>query len=372
MKRKHFLIIYLIHTVLFSVSTIAKETPPPFNNNFTEEVLTGEEERIKFVVDSWITLLIKSKEQSLFPSNVKTKADRDKFLRLLENVRTTPVNDSALIEIANIYLASADKTYQEILRKYMFQNNSFSILYELNMFFDYLREKGQIERLAKDLYISLVFSSLAGFYSESGKAQYVHSIEYAHDVYRFFNRIYHQFKNISYSAFQSNFFQGDSRQKGSDSQLFESITQFNKSFAQIKEVYLKLIVPSFIKLSWVKHDVNHSDHPEVLFRYGRILHETYGKKNKGLSYILLAKEKNYLPAVKYLGEYYLHQKGFLSDEGEKLMLQFLRESRKNTGEKLSIVHDLFSINMMRGENAMDSIQKGASSLKRSCLAAFSL
>ena len=367
MKLKYNVLILLIPLLLFSAPSIGGKKGPVFDSHFTTKILTGEKEKIEYVVRNWINLLLANAENNLFPSNIKTQEERNSFLQLLKTAQTR-LDGPILIKIAASYLSSVEQVYQQTLRNYIFQGRSFSILYELSVFFDYLREKNHMNKMIQETYISLTLLSLAGFYSSNGKAEYIHLVENTQDMYNFFKRLHSQLQSMSYHAFRNS----SSQTSVTNNVLYENITQFNKSFEELKEVYFKLIIPAFTRLSWVKQDVNQADHPSVPFRYGKILHKTYGNRDKGLSYILLSAERHYLPAIKYLGEYYLHQFGVPLDEGEKLMLQFLRESKKNTMEKIRIIHDLFFINTMKGHSITDSIHRGISSLKRSCSAAFHL
>ena len=367
-KQKFQIIIFLIYFILFSSLSESKEKEWPFYDHFTNEILTGEEKNIELIVNLWINFIIKQNDQNLLPLNLKTKKDFHEFFQLLEASKKTP-NSFALIKIANYYLSSVEIIFIQILRN-TFENSSFSILHEVNMFIDYLIEEKKMDKIIREIYISSIFLSLAGFSSPNGKYLYIKTIEKAQFLHDFFHKLYIHFKSTFHNTDGKNFFQNPSQQINTTNALFTKLKNFNSSFIDLENMLFEIIIPAFKELSWVKNDVNHSPHPSTLFRYGRILHRAHGEKHKGLHYISLSEEANYLPAIKYLGEYYLSKKGILKTKGENLMLQFLRKSSRNTTEKISIIYDLLLVNTKNEKNIIDFIYKGTSSLKRSCSAAF--
>ena len=370
---KCYVIIFFVLFACFSVQAEIKGRDLVLGDHFISKILSGEKEKIEYVVDTWIALLLEAEEaKNLYPSNLRTERDFRQFFQLLETADKEK-NSLDLIKISDAYLSSAETTYRYILRNNLFaQESNSSFLYNFNVFLEYLLEGQQIDTMMKEWYISLVFLSLAGFSSPHGKFRYISSIEKIQFLYDFFHKFFDEFKPIFHNANASRYrlFRSYSGPTVIMTQHFKNIIEFQENIYRIDDFYSEVILPSFMGLSWVKYDVkNYSNHPEVLFKYGRILHRAYGKKDKGLFYISLSAEQNYLPAVKYLGGYYLHEQGFLLNEGEQLMMKFLQES-KNFKEKVKIMRELFFVNIMRGNGTFDSFQRGTSSLKKSCRAIF--
>ena len=224
--------------------------------------------------------------------------------------------------------------------------------------------------MMREWYIGLVFLSFVGFSSSEGKELYVSIIERVQKVYDFLFTISHYTKPLSHGVYRNSFHKSSPRRSVVVSQLFESFIKFDDTLKKMRDIYFRFILPSFTELSWVKHDVL-SGSPEVLFTYGRILYKAYGSKNKGLSYISLSADLGYLPAMRYLGEHYLRQgNGVHYQTGERLMMEYLGNRSLGFLEKFTIIHELVRLNAEKGKNIVDSFQKGVSSLKRSCLAAF--
>ena len=368
MIQKGYVVVLL--TFLFSVQSEVKAVPLPFDSLSNSRILSGEKEKIEQVVGTWITAFVEVEEgRELDPSSLKTDYDLNQLLQSLKE--TDNKGNSDLIAIADTYLSEVEKIY-----KYMLKNNPFyrkghsPASYDFSVFFDYAVEYQRMDAMVEGWYTALVFLSLAGFSSSYGKGKYIASIERFQILYDFFREFSDRSRSIFQNASRDRFFSSSSGEGVDVSDLFEKAIKFQKNLDYLHNVYFKFILPAFMKLSWVRHDVKYSDHPEVLFRYGRILHKAYGMREKGLSYISRSVERGHLPAVQYLGEYYLNQKGTLFYEGERLMIKFLEGSKGNLTKKIRVIHKLFSLNIMKGNSISDSLQKGISSLKKSCTAAF--
>ena len=337
-----------------------------YSDHFTEEILSGDKEKIEYVIDSWITLLLERKKTFSYPSNIKTKYEHQSFLKLLREIEDKK-DISTLIEISNIYFASAKKRYERILRYNPYGYFSFSFISDRYMFLKYLTEDGgRISSLVKDWYISLVFLSLAGFSADDGKSEYIFSLKKIQEMYKILFYSLNVFTPVFHEALKDRFF----AQTSEASETFMEARKLQQELDKVKHIYLNIIIPSFMRLSWVQYDLQHFNHPAVLFDYGQIVHTAYGKE-RGLSYIMLSARENYLPAVRYLGKYYLDQIPYKQDMGEHLMTQYLRYSGNNWVEKINITHQLFLVNLIKGDSLNDSFQNGISSLKRSCKAIFS-
>ena len=367
---KCYIIIFFVFFVCVSVQAEIKETDLVFSDHFTSKILSGEKENIKYVVNTWITLLLEAEEgKNLYPSNLKTEDDFRQFLQLLETADTKK-DSLALIDISDAYLSSVEKAYSYMLKNIpFFQADGFTSLYDFNVFLEYLMEEQRINNIVKEWYISFVFLSLAGFSSSYGKTKYISSIERFWVLHHIFNEIFNRSMPSFYNAFRRQSLYSSSGQAAVINRYFKNAVKFQKDFYKLHDIYINIVLPSFTELSWVKHDVKYSDDPVVLFKYGRILLRAYGEKDKGEAYISFSVKQGYLPAVKYLGEYYLSKQGFFLNEGERLMIKYLKES-KNFIEKIKIAYKLFSVNIMRGHDKLDSFQKGVSSLRKSCEAIF--
>ena len=369
--QKKYIIILFTCLLIPSVQADVREDRFTSYNLFNNNILSGEKRRIEYTVDNWVSFLIGGKGgKKLYPSKLKTEHDVNQFLQLLRAAGNEKTN-SVLISIANIYISSAEEMYRQIFRNSpVYQSVSFSALYDLSLFFDYSVERDRMLVMMRQWYMGLVFLSLAGFSSSHAKGLYIATIERVQDVYNFFSEVTNQTKSMSHDAYKRRFSTASFDPSVFINELFNSVIDFNNSFNRLHVIYSKFILPSFIRLSWVRHDVLNSDHPEVQFRYGRILHKAYGSNNSGLSYISNAADQGYLPAIKYLGEHYLRQKGGVYYQaGEGLMMKYL-EGHLHPIEKLGVIRGLFHSNVEKGENVMDSFQRGFASLRRSCLAAF--
>ena len=370
MIRKCHVTVLLTCFFLFSVQAAVKEGQLPFDSLSNSRILSGKKKQIEKVVDTWIAFLMEVEEgRELDPSSLKIDYDFNQLLQFLKE--TDNKGNSALITIADLYLSEVEKIY-----KYMLKNNPFyrkgdsSSSYDFSVFFDYAVEDQRMDAMVGGWYIAFVFLSLAGFSSSNGKGKYIASIERFQILYDFFREFSDRSRSLFHSASRNRFFSSSFEEDVGVSDFFKKAIKFQKSFDFLHDTYFELILPAFMKLSWVRHDMKYSNHPEVLFRYGRILHKAYGTKEKGLSYISRSAERGYMPAVQYLGEYYLNQKGTSFYEGERLMIKFLEGSKRNFPEKIRVIRKLFSLNMMRGDSISDSLQRGIASLKKSCPAAF--
>ena len=353
----------ILFLMCFSVQ--AEDKKLMLDEHFTTHILSGEKDKIQYVVETWIASLLKEKGDIPYPSNLKTEQDRRLFFQLLKTADEEK-DISALISLADAYLFSAEKEF-----KYLLQNNllaqlfSYSFLNNMDMFMESLVERQSMDIIIKEWTISLVFLSFSGFFSQYGKNKYIDSISKFHVLYNFSNDFYNTLKPKSFQISKNEFFDSYLGQPFNANKRIDNIKKFNKSFEKMKDTYFDFILPSFMKLSWVQHDLQYSNQPEVSFEYGKILHQAYGNKDKGLSYISDSAEQGYPPALKHLGKYYLSQKGPIQTEGEGLMTQYLKTSNSLI-EKISVAYQLFSVNIMRGQNRYDSLQKGVSSLTKSC------
>ena len=371
MIRKYYVTVLLTCSFLFSVQAAEKKEKPPFDSLSNSRVFSGEKEKIEQVVDTWITLLMEmEKNKYFYPSSLKTDQDFDQFFKLLKTADKE--KDSAiLIKIADVYRSSAERIYEQILKDNSFYlEGYFPTIYDFSVFFDYAVDGNRMDVMTEEWHMALLFLSLAGFSSSNGKGEYIASIERVQVLYDFFRGISNKSRHIFYIASRARFFSSFFGQEVAVSAFFGSTIRFQRSVDNLNDTYFELILPAFMQLSWVRHDVKYSNHPEVPFKYGRILHKAYGTKEKGLSYISLSAERGYLPAIKYLAEYYLYQGGISFHEGEQLMMKYLEGSKRNFTEKVRVIRELFSLNMMRGDSVSDSLQRGVSSLKKSCVAAF--
>ena len=343
----------------FSVQ--AEDKKLMFDERFTTRILSGEKDKIQYVVKTWIASLLKGKGEIPYPSNLNTEQRRLFFLLL-----KTADEESALILLANAYLFSAEKQFKYIFKNHPFTHPS-SVTFSINMdmFMEHLVEGRLMDTIIKEWSISLVFLSFVGFSSPYGKNKYIDSINKFHVLYNLFNDFYNLLKPTSFQILKNDFFDSHLNQPATTNKRIDNIKKFNKKFEKMKDTYFDFILPSFMKLSWVQHDLQYSNRPEVLFEYGKILHQAYGNKDKGLFYILDSVEQGYPPALKHLGQYYLSQKWPIQTEGERLMAQYLKTSNSLI-EKISVAYQLFLVNIMRGQNGYDSLQKGASSLTKSC------
>lgn len=372
MVRKYYVTVFFMCSSLFSVQAAVKKETLPFDSFSNSEVLSGEKEKIEQVVGAWIISLVATPEgKKLYPSSLKTDYDFDRFSKLLNEAKKG--DSSVLMEIADVYISSAEKTYRYIVSSNPFyQRSTLSSLYEFNMFFDYSMEKQRMVVMMREWYIACVLLGLAGFSFSEGKRKYISAVEKAQLLYNFFVGFLNQSVFITQGAYRNRFFKSSVKPSVVTNGLFESAVKFNQGFNDLRDIYYGYILPLFVKLSWIKQDVQNSNHPDVLFRYGRILHKAYGEKGSGLAYVFASVEQSHLPAIKYLGKYYLQQDGNVSyHKGEELMMEFLRKNRYLT-EKLQVIHELFYLNLDRGDNVIDSFWRGVSSVKRSCLAAFSI
>ena len=368
--QKNYVIIFLLYFFIFASQAEVKEQPFTFDSSFSLDVVSGEKKRIEHTIDNWITFLREGKNgKEFYPSSLKKKREVDQFLQLLTTANNEKTN-SVLISLANLYFSSAEKIYEQIFRNSpVHPTRSFSALYDLSLFFDYSTEEQRLVVMMREWYIGLVFLSLAGFSSSDGKGLYISAIERIQIAYNFLFGIFNQVRPLSHGAYRKRFVEPSPRKSVVMNELFESVIKFNDSFSNLQDIYFKFILPAFKKLSWVKYDIQ-SGHPEVLFVYGRIIHRAYGSKGNGLSYISMSADRGYLPAVKYLGEHYLRQEGGTHYQvGEQLMMDYL-ENSSHLIEKLKVIRKLFHLNREKGDNARDSFQRGVSSLRRSCLAAF--
>ena len=318
-----------------------------FDDHLVSKILSGKKNNIKYAAHEWVNYLLQTKKsQSFYPSILKTKDELKQFYQLLR-IAKKQQSGQILTDLSDVYLFSAIITFGNASKYFNTLSNPYP---SLDRFLKHLAQNQTLNIIAREWYISLIFSSLAGFDSYENRDIHVSSIKAFQVVYEIFESWIHLINSEAPYKFVQN-----------TSQDF--FLKFRRDFLHFNSYY-KIILPSFTHLSWVKSDVK-LNHPPALFEYGQILYNAYGQR--GISYISRSADQNYPPAVKFMGLHYLA--GGFPNEGEKMITQYMK-TRIGIMERIRMAELLFYFNMDKGHNMLDSLQRGAASLKKSCQSIF--
>ena len=325
-------------------------------NEIVKQAIKGQKKEIQAGVAGLIDHL-HSKNRELYPTNLKIK--NSEFFQLLETAKR---DSSALIDLGKIYFLSAMKNYKN--RQKLFQMYDGLLMYKL----EYLIENtAETQTIVKEWYLSLVFFSLAGFYSDTAKNEYI-SAFYQFQLFQdSFFKLYKLLEPDLQALIKKD---SDKHSEPTpEGKYFQHVRKFQPIFNRLQKFYFEIVMLSFHKLSWIHYDLTHYKHPEMFFEYGRILNKAYGG-NYGLSYIYKSENQGYFPAVKYLLKSLPNYENDIQFSIKKNLSELLKNETVNLTHKLNIALKLFFIDMREEKDINQALKKGSDSLKKSCKAMF--
>ncbi len=257
--------------LFFSISVEAQSMPPFSYGAKLSAITKAEIQLTDNLLNRLVPDMISGKEREIRKavSTLKSLPNVGKRMSVYET-------DSQVVEAGNIYFQSGLKSYKNLTAD-INSPNWVSLIFDPS-----LKKEEEMKAIVRDLRLSLVFFSLAGFDSLDGKNKYL--------------EVFHQFQVLLATLFElyrkSTIEQDTSIKEPFVSSYSEkvrylqSIRKFQHFYKQLMEMYFQVMEPSFRHLSWLRDnlvDISFKAKHETLLnnsnKIERIMKEIMASKN---------------------------------------------------------------------------------------------